>query len=206
MPHHSILGPLRDNREKLGLLIPLQCEESKRERSRKSISSVSLSPSAEQRVSCHRGRQGPPCSGIMYLHAVDWLWPMKCGWKRCVSLLGESDKHGLLGLLFLQPQWLSMFQMELTRQTCGVSDNPVLWGCYCCIACLSWLIYAVLLGLWIFFFFPREVINSEFLVKYIFFKFCNEFISHIYNIWRVGQKSCVGQWFPVSGLDTGTLW
>lgn len=59
------------------------------------LPSTSLSPSAEQSDSCHFGRQGPPCRGIMYLHAVDWLWPMKCGWKRYVSLQGESNECGV---------------------------------------------------------------------------------------------------------------
>ena len=90
MPYHGILRSLRDKSlEKNWGCLYLYSVEKASMKDIGNLSSTSRSPSAEQSDSCHFRRQGPPCRGIMYLHAVDWLWPVKCGWKRDVSLQGE---------------------------------------------------------------------------------------------------------------------
>ena len=286
MPYHGILRSLRDKSlEKNWGCLYLYSVEKASMKEIGNLPSTSLSPSAEQSDSCHLGRQGPPCRGIMYLHAVDWLWPVKCGWKRYVSLQGESDECGLrVSFSFGQndcqcSRWSSHIRLAVwvRYQSSGVvtavllsySDSYVQYYldffphiinpdfvvkyfkkflmnsnhtyicmyvyvpvcmCVCVLSCV-WLCGPLdcsppgssVCGIfqarilepvaisyssgssW-----PRDrtqvscisCIGRRILCHYAIWEAC----VYIWNIGRVGQKTCVGQWFPILELDTDTLW
>ena len=87
MPFHGILRSLRDKSlEKNQGCLYLYSVEKASMKEIGNLPSTSLSPSAEQSDSCHFGRQGPPCRGIMYLHAVDWLWSRIPRGQQCLAM------------------------------------------------------------------------------------------------------------------------